>query len=204
MLNMKVVILLLKNVDKNTIMPEVFLLSELCFWEDKKKKCTKNSLKGNIPRAEESKSSLELPRESKRDNTRLSEPQTDPNHEKIVPTRTNTALNSHHISYSDIPVINFITTPSAKPKKVLNTFLMALIAVAIYLAAFSGRFAEHHAYSLNKQPPLLQTSPYTPDSGSIQRNDHVHKPTPSLHTENLGTRKVSQQIGAQNHAFEPG
>ena len=119
-------------------------------------------------------------------------------------TRTSTAFNSHHISYSDIPAVNFIATPSAKPKKVLSTFLMALLAAAIYLGAFWGRFAEHHAYSLNKQPPLLQTSPYTPDSGSIQRNDQVYMPTSSLHTENLVTRKVSQQFGAPNHAFEPG
>ena len=49
--------------------------------KDKKKRCTKNSLKGDIPLAEISKSSLELPKEPKHDNTRQSEPRTDPNRE---------------------------------------------------------------------------------------------------------------------------
>ena len=153
-----------------------------------------------IPQVNETKSSLGLPKESKQGNQRQFNPQTDPTRDEGATAKTSTGLNSHHTLYTDIPAVNFISAPSAKPKRLLHIFLVALLAVAICLGVFWGHHAWHQAHSLNEPPLLLQTSPHTSHLDSIQ----VRMPTPSPHTENVVKSKVSQQFDTQNHAFEPG
>ena len=154
------------------------------------------------PQAEESKSSLELPKKSSRGSARLSEPQPDSNRDKKAATRT--GLKSHHISYTDIPAVNFISAPSAKPRRLLHIFLVALLAVALCLGVFWGHWS--HAHSSNESLLLTKTGPnmLTPSLSSETGRDQLREHNLGSSDRSLVTHNTSQTFEERDHAFEPG
>ena len=167
------------------------LMQQLRKYENRERKRSQSNKKERIciPQA----------KESRRGNGRQSEQQTNPNREKGLATRTSTAVNSHHISCTDIPAVIIIAAPSTKPKRLIHIFLMALLAVTICLGAFWAHHTCHRAHSLNEQPILHQTNPYTSDLDSTHGGPNAY-----AHTKPTYRKFVTQQSKLTKSCFEPG
>ena len=76
---------------------------------------------------------------------------------------------------------------------------MALLAVTICLRAFWAHYTWHRAHSLNEQPILHQTNPYTSDLDSTHGGPNAY-----AHTKPTYRKFGTQQSKLTKSCFEPG